>query len=47
MTTDFMNFGEEFAVCQALGIVLDICPTCHILDYFMLNILEFFFDEFV
>jgi len=37
-----MNSRKEYEVCQTLGIVLDVCPTCHILDYVMLNILTFF-----
>ena len=35
-----MNSGKECAVCQTLRIVLDICPTFHSLDYFMLNIVH-------
>jgi hypothetical protein len=31
MTTDFMNSGKEYVACQTLGILLDICPTFHIL----------------
>jgi hypothetical protein len=31
-TTDFMNSGKECVVCQTLRIVLDFCPTSHILD---------------